>query len=59
MGWLREGQPRGVGGLFAVSSPSMQHCGYCSVANSCPTLCNPMDCSPPGSLSMGSPRQEH
>ena len=21
----------------------------CSVAQSCPTLCNPMDCSPPGS----------
>ena len=23
--------------------------GACSVAQSCPTLCNPMDCSPPGS----------
>ena len=23
------------------------------VTPSCPTLCNPMDCSPPGSLSMG------
>ena len=22
---------------------------YCSVTNSCPTLCDPMDCSPPGS----------
>ena len=26
---------------------------------SCPTLCNPMDCSPPGSLSMGFSRQEY
>ena len=24
---------------------------YCSVTQSCPTLCNPMDCSMPGSLS--------
>ena len=26
---------------------------------SCLTLCNPVDCSPPGSLSMGFPRQEY
>ena len=26
---------------------------------SCPTLCDPMGCSPPGSLSMGYPRQEY
>ena len=25
----------------------------CSVAKSCPTLCNPMDCSPPGSSVYG------
>ena len=30
-----------------------------SVAQSCPTLCNPMDCSPPGSLSTGILRQEY
>ena len=29
-----------------------------SVTQSCPTLCDPMDCSPPGS-SMGFSRQEH
>ena len=30
------------------------------VSQLCPTLCNPMDCSPPGySLSMGFPRQEY
>ena len=26
---------------------------------SCPTLCDPIDCSPPGSLSLGFSRQEH
>ena len=26
---------------------------------SCPTLCDPMDCSPPAPLSMGSSRQEY
>ena len=30
----------------------------CSVAQSCPTLCNPMDCSPQASLSMRFSRQE-
>ena len=25
-------------------------CSYCSVAQSCPTLCDPMDCSTPGFL---------
>ena len=27
----------------------MLECCCCLVAKSCPTLCNPMDCSPPGS----------
>ena len=27
--------------------------------HSCPTLCNPIDCSLPGSLSLGFSRQEH
>ena len=31
----------------------------CSVAQSCPTLCNPMDCSLPAPLSMGFSRQEY
>ena len=30
-----------------------------SVAQLCPTLCDPMDCSPAGLLSMGFPRQEY
>ena len=33
-------------------------CKVCLVTQSCPTLCDPMDCSPPGS-SMGFSRQEH
>ena len=28
-------------------------CCYCSVIQSCPTLCDPMDCSPPGSSVRG------
>ena len=32
---------------------------YLLVAQSCPTLCNPMDCSLPGSLSMEFSRQEY
>ena len=31
----------------------------CLVAKLCPTLCNPMDCSPPGSSSMEFPRQKY
>ena len=34
------------GSLF--SSPLLGCC-YCSVTQSCLTLCDPMDCSPPGS----------
>ena len=33
-------------------------CCRCSVAKSCLTLCDPMDCSPPGSSAMGFSRQE-
>ena len=29
--------------------PCALHCCYCLVIRSCPTLCDPMDCSPPGS----------
>ena len=31
----------------------------CSVTQSCPALCNPMDCSPQAPLSMGFSRQEY
>ena len=30
----------------------------CSVSQSCPTLCDPVDCSPPAPLSVGFSRQE-
>ena len=33
-------------------------CAHAMSFQSCPTLCNPMDCSPPGS-SMGFSRQEY
>ena len=39
---------RGVTASLQVASSSS-----CLVAKSCPTLCDPMNCSPPGSLSMG------
>ena len=29
------------------------------VTQSCPTLCDPINCSPPGFLSMGLPKQEY
>ena len=34
-------------------------CVYTKSLQSCPTLCSPMDYSPPGSLSMGFSRQEY
>ena len=34
-------------------------CCVCSVADLCPTLCNPMDCRPQAPLSMGFSRQEY
>ena len=34
-------------------------CMHAKSLQLCPTLCYPMDCSPPGSLSMGFSRQEH
>ena len=34
-------------------------CSCCPVAKSCPTLGDPMDCSPPGSPALGIPRQEY
>ena len=37
----------------------MHICLYYLVAKLCLTLCNPMDCNPPGPLSMGFPRQEY
>ena len=39
--------------------PQPCHDSTAAVSQSCPTLCNPMDCSPPGPSVCGMPRQEH
>ena len=55
----------GVGCTWEISVPSAQFCFEPETevkgkfSQSCQTLCNPMDCSLPGSLSMGFPRQEY
>ena len=47
--------PALAGGVFATGPPRKLHKGYkprsdlCLVTQSCPALCDPMDCSPPGS----------
>ena len=43
----------------SVSCSPRAHDIIVLVAQSCLTLCNPMDCSPPGSLVHGIPRQEY
>ena len=40
---------KAVGNIKKYFVPSLVCPGLCSVAQSCPTLCDPMDCSPPGS----------
>ena len=45
------------GGLF--SSEVLCRKSVCAVTRSRPALCDPTACSPPGSASMGDPRQEH
>ena len=44
--------------VFSVSFVALIERVGLLVTQSCPTLCNPMDCSPPGS-SVGFPRQEN
>ena len=46
--------PRGQAGLgvqkaWNLLTKKVQSCAVCLVAQSCPTLCNPVDCSLPGS----------
>ena len=44
------GNPSEIRVLYqALLFSSFPICSYCSVAQSCPALCDPMDCSPPGS----------
>ena len=35
--------------LYRLNKRQLCQCCVCSVAQLCPTLCDPMDCSPPGS----------
>ena len=35
-------------GFLSFGHPSCDFCCYCPVTKSCPTLCDPMDCSMPG-----------
>ena len=43
---------------FLCSLPYLSHACRSRYAPSCPTLCDPVGCSPPGPLSMGFSRQE-
>ena len=51
--------PALTGGFFTAEPPGKTrfHCGL--VAQSCPILCDLMDCSCPAPLSVGFPRPEH
>ena len=49
-----------VGALYSLSSLGMWTFTKCCLfAKLCPTLCNSMNCSPPGSFVHGFPRQEY
>ena len=39
--------------MFSISMEIHVHVYVCSVAQSCLTFCDPMDCSPPGSFVHG------
>ena len=46
--------------LYLIELPSNKvYLQFSSVTQSCPTLCDPIDGSPPGSPSLGFSRQEH
>ena len=47
-------------GFLKSSIKCIKRClKMCSGAQPCPTLCDPMDCSPPGSMSVGFLRQNY
>ena len=46
-------------GAIAFSSTHSDAAAATKLLQSCPTLCNPIDGSPPGFLSLGFSRQEH
>ena len=45
--------PAGFFTTFATWEALIQGCAVCLVVQSCLTLCDPMDCSPPGSSDLG------
>ena len=55
--WDSLGKNTGVGCHFLLQCMKVK--SESEVAQSCPTLCDPMDCSLPGSSSMGFSRQEY
>ena len=58
-GWNPRGRHPGfLRGLEPETECPSQVCA-CSVAQACLTLCDPMDCSPPGSSGLGFSRQEY
>ena len=46
----RPGHPAGSISVPVLPQPCADFICCCLVTRSCPTLCNPMDCSPPGSF---------
>ena len=55
--WDSPGKNTGVGCPFLLQCMKVK--SESEVAQSCPTLSDPMDCSPPGPPSMGFSRQEY
>ena len=55
--WDSPGKNTGVGCHFLLQCMKVK--SESEVTQSCLTLCDPMDCSPPGSPSMGVSRQEY
>ena len=55
--WDSPGKNTGVGCHFLLQCMEVK--SESEVAQSCPTLSDPMDCSPPGSSAMGFSRREH
>ena len=55
--WDSPGKNTGVGCHFLLQCMKVK--SESEVAQSCPTLCSPMDCSPPGSSTVGFSGQEY
>ena len=55
--WDSPGKNAGVGCHLLLQCMNLK--SESEVTQSCPALSDPMDCSPPGPLSMGFPRQEY